>query len=55
VPDAQFLAHPTVGRYARSIDDLPAADQARRLGLIADFATFGRRPLPEKPSWMVSE
>jgi hypothetical protein len=55
VPDAQFLAHPTVGRHARSIDDLPAADQARRLRLIADFATFGRRPLPEKPSWMVSE
>lgn len=55
MPDAQFLAYTTVGRYAQSIDDPPAADEARRLQLVADFATFVDRPLPEKPSWMVSE
>ena len=54
MPDVQFLAFTTVGRYAPSIDDLPAAAHERRLQLIADSATFVDRPLPE-PSGMVSE
>lgn len=70
MPDEQFLAQPTIARYASSLEDLPAADREPRLQLLADLAAHvgrtpdemvaevfianGRRLLPEKPAWMAS-
>ena len=43
--DPDFLARTTVARYAKSLDDLPAADRERRLQTVADFARYvGRDP-----------
>lgn len=45
MPDPDFLGRTSVRRYARSLEDLPAADRDRRLRTIADFADFvGRDP-----------
>jgi hypothetical protein len=51
VPDADFLARPSVARYAASLDDLPPADRERRLQTIADFAAFVDRD----PDQMIEE
>jgi hypothetical protein len=51
VPDPEFTASTTVARYARSLDDLPAAERDRRLRTLADFAAFVDRD----PDLMIAE
>ena len=41
----------TLARYAASLDDLPQADQERRLQLMADFSAFVERT----PDQMIEE
>jgi len=51
MPDAEFLAKTSVARYARTLDDLPAADRERRLQTLADFARYVSRD----PDVMIGE
>lgn len=45
MPDPDFLAQPTVERYARSLDDMTPVERNKRLQTLADFAAFvGRDP-----------
>ncbi|MGE5293053.1 MAG: hypothetical protein ACM3ML_38895 [Micromonosporaceae bacterium] len=51
MPDAEFLEKASVARYARTLDDLPAADREHRLQTLADFARYVSRD----PDVMIAE